>query len=194
MVRWLKFVVLVAGAIGLAGFFLPFFVFETGRTEMRVSGYHLLVGFGNPELDQIAGETSPNCIKEALPINVGGGIGYSCDPEGPHSHRSYVPYYFLSTAVMLLVGLIAAIRRRMGGLLGLFTLAASLLALGGWLRELRLDRINETSHTAIGGTLLGVSGVFCLLATVAVLIWREPHPIKKKRTIEPTLPEARIVR
>lgn len=95
---------------------------------------------------------------------------------------------------MLLAGIVAVIRRRMGGFLGLFTLAASLLAIGGWLRELRLDRINEGSHTAIGGTLLGVSGVICLLATVAVMISREPPVVKKTPAIKPSLPVARIVR
>ena len=190
--RWMKVVVLLAGALGVLSFFVcPFFVFETDAQSIRATPYELLVGFANPAHDKLGFEKpGPDCVKEALTPSL---VGVSCNPQAAQSHRSFVPLYFISSAVLVLIGLIAIALRRLSGWLGLVTLAASLLAIGGWLREMRVDRYSEGSHVAYGAALLGVSGVIALLASIAVMIWREPERKKKKPTVVPVLPEARVV-
>jgi hypothetical protein len=191
-VRWSKLVMLVAGALGVLAFFLPFFVFQAGDREVPASARTLLLGFDDPQLEPLRYEQgSPDCISEVLQIDNGHVLdGHSCGHL--EKHKSYVPMYFASAIIFGLVGLWSIVRRRMSGVAGLFTLPASFLALGGWLRELKLDRLTDTSHTAIGATLLGVSGILALAATVAIFIW--PEPAVKKPVAKPTLPEARIVR
>lgn len=94
----------------------------------------------------------------------------------------------------MLLALWAIVRRRMSGLAGLLTLPASFLAIGGWLRELKLDRLIETSHTSTGATLLGLSGIIALVATIVLFVRAEPPrpPPKKKTAVE--IPSARVVR
>lgn len=191
VMRWMKYVMLLAGAIGVLGFFLPFFVFEVGDREVPASARTLLVGFDDPQLEPLRYEASPDCISEVLQTDNGHVLGgYSCGHAD--KHKSFVPMYFASAIIFGLVGLWSIVRRRMSGFAGLFTLPASFLALGGWLRELKLDRLVESSHTSTGATLLGVSGILALAATVAIFI--RPEPAKKTPVVKPTLPEARIVR
>lgn len=192
--RAMKYVVLLAGAIGVLGFFQPFFVFELGKHDVEASAHALLVGFDDPTLEPLRYEDATECAQNVFQSKDGTILsGYSCGK--PDKHPSYVPYYFLSTIIFALAGLWAIVRRRMSGLAGVLTLPASFLATGGWLRELKLDRLSETSHTALGATLLGVSGIVALLATVVLLVWREPaQPAKKTPVVKPTLPEARVVR
>jgi hypothetical protein len=197
VVRWMKAVVLFAGALGVLAFFLPFFEVQVGTQTVPAPAYRL-AGFDGPRLELI--ETSEACAEQmdngdpALARQGRMPGDSSCDDR--QSHRTYVPLYFLSSAVLLIVGSIALIRRRMGGLLGLVTLAASMLAIGGWLRALRMERLYENAHVsvAVGATMLGISGTLAILASLVVLIWREPVPARKKPVIKPTLPEARIVR
>ena len=192
--RAMKFVVLLAGALGVLGFFVPFFVFDLGKQKVEASAYTLLVGFDDPALEPLRKEAAPDCITETFQFDNGSMLsGYSCG--NADKHNSYVPYYFLSGIVFSLLALWAIVRRRMSGLAGVLILPASFLAMGGWMREMKLDRLTETSHTTTGATLLGVSGILAFAATVVLLVRREPPaPAKKKPIEKPTLPEARIVR
>jgi hypothetical protein len=192
--RAMKYVVLLAGALGVLAFFLPFFVFEVGSRRVEASAYTLLVGFDDPALEPLRHEAAPDCVQNVLQLDNGSILGgYVCGQAD--KHNSYVPYYFASAIVFSLLALWAIARRRMSGLAGVLALPASCLAIGGWLRELKLDRLSETSHTTVGASLLGLSGILALLATVVLLVRREPpRPAKKKPMEKPTLPEARVVR
>lgn len=190
--RAMKYVVLLAGAVGVLGFFQPFFVFEIGSRRIEASAHTLLVGFDDPKLDVLRYEESPDCIHESIATDNGYVLGGTSCGHGD-KHKSYAPIYFASAVIFVLLALWAIARRRMSGLAGVLTLPASFLAIGGWLRELKLDRFSETSHTSIGATLLGVSGIIGLLATIVVFVRAEPpRPPKKKKPVE--LPAARVVR
>lgn len=189
--RAAKYVILLAGAIGILGFFQPFFVFELGSRRIEASAHTLLVGFDDPKLDILRYEESPDCIHESIATDNGYLLnGTSCGHGD--EHRSYAPIYFASAAMFTLVALWAIARRRMSGLAGILTLPASFLAIGGWLRELKLDRLSDTSHTSTGATLLGVSGIVALIATIVVLVRAEPLRPPKKKVVE--IPAARVVR
>lgn len=192
--RSVKFVVLAAGALGVLAFFLPFFHFELGSHSLDATPYQLLFGFDDPKLD-VLGTEGPECIHEVMPSETGDVVsGTTCDPK--NVHHSYVPMYFLSSIGLVLVGLYALVRRRLSGTPALFVaLPASLLAIGGWLRELKLDRTSAGSHTTTGAVLLGLSGLVALIATIALLVRPEPRRVKKPPVAKPpTLPTARVVR
>lgn len=190
----MKYVVLVAGAVGMLGFFEPFFVFELGDRKVDASPRALLLGFDDPKLEPLRYEEAPDCVKNVLQLDGGQVLGgYVCGQAD--KHKSYVPYYFASTIIFVLLSLWAIVRRRMSGFAGVLTLPASFLAIGGWLREMKLDRLIESSHITTGAHLLGVSGLIALAATIVLLVWREPPLLPKKKPVaKPTLPEARIVR
>jgi hypothetical protein len=194
LLRSMKLVVLFAGLLGVGAYLLPFFVFELGPRNVEVSAHEILTGFDDPTLDPLRYEQTGGCTQNVMSFDNGSVLsGYVC--EETTKHLSYVPIYFASAVIFVLLGLWAIIRRRMSGLAGLLTLPGSFLAIGGWLREMKLDRLSDTSHTAIGASLLGLSGILALLATVVLLVRQEPRrPVKKKPVVKATLPEARIVR
>jgi hypothetical protein len=191
--RAMKFVVLLAGALGVLAFFLPFFQFDLGNRKVEASARTLLAGFDDPALAPLAKEGEPECTQNVIQLDDGNILsGQTCGK--PDKHDSYVPYYFLSAIVFVLLSLWAIVRRRMSGLAGVLTLPASFLAIGGWLREMKLDRYSESSHITTGAHLLGISGLLALAATIWLLVKSEPHPAKKKPVVKTTLPEARVVR
>jgi hypothetical protein len=189
--RAMKYVVLLAGALGVFGFFQPFFVFEAGERTIEASAHTLLVGFDDPKLDPLRYEATPDCVQNVIALDNGSVLdGVSCGHGD--KHRSYVPIYFLSAAVFALLALWAIARRRMSALAGVLTLPASFLAIGGWLRELKLDLLVESSHTSTGATMLGLSGIVALGATIVLFVRAEPPRPSKKKLIE--IPAARVVR
>jgi hypothetical protein len=191
--RSMKLVVLLAGLVGIGAYFLPCFVFELGPRKIEVTAYTMTVGFDDPALEPLRHESQPDCVQNVTQFDNGSVLsGYVCGQAD--DHLSYVPIYFASAAIFVLLALWAIIRRRMSGLAGLLTLPGSFLAIGGWLREMKLDRLSETSHVTTGAYLLGVSGLLALAATIVLLIKSEPRLPRKKPVVKATLPEARVVR
>lgn len=185
----MKVLVLVAGCLGAIGFFQPFFDYG----DLPVSAKRIITGFTAQEAgleEHRLGDLRE--LNEHVQLERGVVLGAGS------SHRSPVPYYFLSAIVMVIVGAVSLIRGRFSGFAALFSLSAAMLALGGWLRELRLHRMLAPNGGEVvlstGATLLVVSGAIALIASLVVLIKREPDPPPKPPeppTIE--LPEARVV-
>jgi hypothetical protein len=177
-VRLLKLVLLVAGALGGIGFFLPF-VHDGDRS---ISARDALT---RVEEDWTLCDR-PLTRGLYLPPDECKHTVYGQDqPVGPApTHRSYLPFYFVGPAVMLVVAAIALVRRRLGGLLALCALPASLVAIGGPLRELRVHH-----DLGWGAALLAISGVVGLIVAIAGVGWSEPEPPKPP----PEIPEARVV-
>ena len=193
LLRSMKFVVLLAGLLGFGAFFLPFFVFELGPRKIEVSAHQILTGFEDKTLDPLRYEQTGGCTQNVMSFDNGSVLsGYVCEEKT--THLSYAPVYFASAILFVVLALWAIIRRRMSGLAGVLTLPASFLAIGGWLREMKLDRLSETSHVSTGAYPLGVSGILALGATVVLLIKSEPRLPRKKPVVKATLPKARVVR
>ena len=175
---YMKLVLLAAGLVGGLAFFLPFRV-EQGRDIVPMNALHEVEddpGLCDAPLTRGINLINDDCLHDKIP-----------------HHRSYIPFYFLSAIVFLLIGIVALVRGRVGGFGALGGFAAALLALGGPLRELRAHDHNNSS-LAIGAALLAISGALALVASVLVLGKHEPErPPKPPKKPPIDLPEARIV-
>jgi hypothetical protein len=183
----MKVLVLVAGCIGAFAFFQPFFLHD----DLPVSAYRILRGF---EAHEVGLEGRPD---ELWKLNA------RVQREQPAAHDmpdspSPVPYYFVSAIMFVVVGLVSLIRGRFSGFAGLISLSGAMLAIGGWMRETRIDqaleREGEKAMMTFGATLLLVSGLLGLVSSLVVLIKREPdRPSKAPEPPSIELPEARVV-
>lgn len=184
----MKVVVLLAGLIGVLGFFQPFFAYR----GHEVSAYRIVRGSQYPGgriVGEIADLRADHDYSPSWQINP---------PIEPSGNMSPVPIYFASAIVMVLVGLVAFAMRRFSGFGALFSLAAGMLAIGGWLNEVRVDRdlvrAGFRAMLTTGGTLLLVSGLIGFAASLVVLIKREPNrPKPPPKPPEIELPVARVI-
>jgi hypothetical protein len=183
----MKVLVLLAGLIGVLGFFQPFYAYR----GHEVSAYRIVRSAEEPgsivaEITEVRAHEYMVAWPQVRPR------------VEPSSRTSPVPIYFASAIVMILVAFVAFAMRRLSGFGALFSLAAGMLAIGGWLNELRVERDRARAGfeemLTTGGTLLLVSGLLGLAASLVVLIKREPNrpqPPPKPPAIE--LPVARVI-
>lgn len=182
----MKVLVLLAGCVGVIGFFEPFF--EYG--DVPVSAYRIAHGFDPEQLGLKARPAHLHDLDEGIqwePADVG---------LKDHERQSPVPYYFISAIVFLLVGFGAIVIGRLSGFVALPSLAAAMFAIGGWMREVRIDRelvrAGGTGMLAVGAKLLLLSGLLGMLGSVVVLIKREPAKPKPPPP-PPDIPVARVI-
>lgn len=184
----MKVLVLMAGALGVVGFFEPFFDYGNG---LPISPYRIVRGF---DADELGMQDRPAQVRA---VNDEFQYEHSADPNVKVERRSPVPYYFLSALAFVIIGLVAVVVGRFSGIAALFSLAGSMLALGGWMREFRVDRdiVREGGHAMMTGasSLLLVSGLLGLVGSLVVLARRDPGRPKPPPP-PPVLPEARLLR
>lgn len=190
--KWMKLVLLVAGVVGGIGFYQPFYEYR----GLEISPYRMVTGY---RAEEVGLQNDPIRLRElndtVMRENIIAYRGFTVEKK---TRANTVPYLFAGAAIWLLVGLGAIVVGRFGFTAALFTLAGSLLALGGYMREYKwqrdLIRDGEPSILASSSTLLLVTGLVALAASLVALIWRDPGRPKKPppaRTVE--IPEARVV-
>jgi hypothetical protein len=190
VVKLMKVLVLLAGCAGALGFYKPFFDYGT----LQVSAHRILTGFTAEEVGlQPDQHVALHDFNQAIQTEE-----WTTGINVTEHRRSPVPYYFLSAIAFVLVGLVSLIRGRFSGFAALFSLSGALLAVGGWMREVRHTRgmtiDGGTIHLSTGATLLLVSGLVALVASLVVLIKREPdRPKKPPKPPAIDLPEARLI-
>lgn len=182
----MKVVVLVAGCLGVIGFFEPFFQ----HRDLEVSAHRIVTGFDWEEINltkrraYLVDLNDNPAMEQALGLNFNNAI-------------SPVPFYFISAIVFLVVGFVSLVYGRLSGFAALFSLSAAMLALGGWMRELRVDRelvrAGGERMMTHGATLLLISGLLGLVGSIMVLVKREPAKPKPPPP-PPDIPQARVVR
>src|SRR4029453_8854252 len=104
----------------------------------------------------------------------------------PQSSR--VPYFYLGTALLLVIAATALARRELGFFASLATVACGLVGVGGWTRELLLLRHSfagghATIALASGPHLLAVGGVRAVAAGGGALIWPDPGGFRARGKI-----------
>lgn len=154
----------MASVVGVAAYFVPFYVFAVGGVygQVDVSAYRLTVGFGDEALDA-------DLLYEADDTLV-----YSADPDRePESgkKRSSVPLYFLGVALVLVAALAANVRRHLGRVASLYGLVGGSVAVGGWVREQNMVFVDDSSRYGPGATLLVTCGVASILISLAALLF-----------------------
>lgn len=194
VVKWMKLVLLVVGIVGGFAFFEPFYDYG----QLEVSPYRMVTGFTAEELGL---ENDPIRLREVNDTVMYEDVAVLRGFYRRTNERrvALVPCFFAAAVLWGLIGLGAIVAGRLGFMAALFTLAASLLAIGGYMREYRWQRdLLREGHAAIlstSATLLLVTGLVALAASIVALIWRDPGR-PKKPTAPPAvdIPAARIVR
>lgn len=186
VLKWMKVVVLLAGALGVLAFFLPYFTFNVEGRKIDATPYQLASGTGDPLISKLVSDQNPMCWSSPDTNER------VCDYEGLPTTHSIVPLYFLSTIAFLLTAAYAIWRKRMDVFGGLTVLAASLFAIGCLLHELN----SEHHHGVLpsigpGALLLGLSGLLAMGPAIAIIYWREPDPVPLFKI---RVPQARVVR
>ena len=179
----MKVLVLIAGSIGVIGFFEPFFIDRHGEpvsADRIASGYDAEVARSpHPEEKYVDSETGRPMLRVKIDHDT-----------------SPIPFYFISALVFLFVGFAAIVVGRFSGFAALCSLSAALLALGGYMHELIVDRkLTRASIDAMvshGATMLLVSGLLGLVGSIVVLVNREPAKPKPPKP-PPELPVARVI-
>jgi hypothetical protein len=132
-----KYLVLLGGIAGVAGFFLPFIWFQSadGRFEGTVSAYQIVRG-----IDDVT-----DLVEGAKPI-------VAASPEAQQfvktfnvelaRYRGALVAFYLPAALLALVGALCGARRKMGRLAGLFALALGLANASIWVL------FHQVSHDA----------------------------------------------
>ncbi len=169
-----KYLVLIGGIAGVAGFFLPFVELHSSQAnvDVTVSAYQIVRG-----IDDIC-----DLIAGAKPLAM------QADPEvqrtiGEVNHklaeyRGVMVAFYVPAALLALVGALAGLRRRMGRLAGL---CAIVFGAGNGVVWMLFDHVSReaaakgaaTGTTAVMGWglhALLVAGIFGVLAGLGALV------------------------
>ena len=187
-----KLVILVAAGCAVFSFFQPFYTARVAGVTVSVTAYRIVLGFTDvTQLDPSLRATSSAEAARALAM-FNDAIRHEVvdDPNRP-TQASRIPAYYLSAIALLIVGVIACARRRLGLLGSLATLAAGLCATWGCTRHALMAR--HATHagdvfTHTGAPLwLGIAGFLALLAGVGAFVWADPGGFRAPRTISALL-------
>jgi hypothetical protein len=165
-----KYLVLIGGIAGVAGFFLPFIWFQShdGRFEGTVSAYQIVRG-----IDDVT-----DLVDGAKPV-------VAASPEAQRfvetfneelaRYRGALVAFFLPAALLALVGALCGARRKMGRVAGLFATVLGLVNAVIWVLFYQVSHdaktasqgIAEMGHglhlllaAGIAGTLAGLGALF----------------------------------
>ena len=179
----MKVLVLIAGCIGAVGYFEPFFIDHGERlTASRLLDY---------DADRLGKANEPVRFYDAKGMPIFDEADLYKQPK-----QSPVPFFFLSAIVFLIVGFVSIVLGSFNFVLALCSFSAAMLALGGYMHAVNLSRHlahdGHPAHLAHGATMLLVSGLLGLVASIVALVKREP-PKPEPPKPPPQLPEARLI-
>lgn len=168
MARAWKYLVLLGGIAGVAGFFLPFIAFEStdGMFTGSISAYRLVSGID--DVTQVIESSGPlvaatNADVQAFVKTVNNDLA---------EYRAGLVAFFLPAVLLALLGALAGARRRMGRLAGLFAIVFGLANAGVWtlFSSVHADEPDKTVSLGLGLHLLLAAGVLGMLAGLGALV------------------------
>lgn len=179
-----KYLVLIGGIIGIAGFFLPFVELHEAQTKISgdtvklkpiaLSGYQVVRGID--DIHDLIASTRP-LTKQAEPEIQVVIAGFNAQLA---QYRGLMIAFYVPALLLALLGALAGMRRRMGRLAGLCAIAFGAGNALVWLVFDQISRDLATKSAATGTTaktMMGLglhalllAGVFALLAGVGALI------------------------
>jgi len=176
-----KLWVLVAAALGTYGFFQPFFTIDS--VDLEVSAYRIVAGYQS--LDEIGPERfgvrpdqrNTEYERETLrKVNdwVRSDHVAQFDWNTTVTQKSFVPYYFLSAALLLAIAFYAFVERKLRTSAAWVVLIASMPALWGFSRAWRGAMAYPEVHLGSGAVFLGATGVLAIAVGIAALVREDP--------------------
>lgn len=184
--------VAVAAGLGMLAFFVPFLESRFAGREVGISPYRLVVGFDDVGVYDPALRAAPEAQRAAWLAALNASLGREnvrvfVDEVG--SQPSRVPYFFLAVAVLIVAAAHALARRQLGLLGALAAIGGGLGAIGGWSRQLLLERetvrigAEVVSHLAPSAVVFLIAGVVALIGGVGALCWPDPGGYRARRKI-----------
>ena len=165
MTAW-KYLVLIGGIAGIAGFFLPFFTFTSERDDLvvSVSAYQIVTGID--AVDEL--------LDNAKPMAVEARTGKTVETINAEleRYRAALIIVYAPAVLLALLGAINGARRRMGRISGLLALVLGLANAGIWLLFYSVAIEQPQLHVSLGvgiHLLLG-AGLLGILAGVGAVI------------------------
>jgi hypothetical protein len=165
MSKLAKFIVLGGGVLGLLGFFLPLITASYGGVNAQMSTFQLVSGIDKLEeivdvkLDEVPPEAKAGLAEFNENLKKARGIFYAL---------------FAPAALLLLMGLLAVAKARMGRGLGVFAFLVGGAGVGVWaLLQTVIGEAAKSGGEAAGGIgmhLILVSGVLGIIAGLIALI------------------------
>ncbi len=165
MKAW-KYLVLIGGIAGIAGFFLAFITFKSpdGQIEGSVSAYQIVRGID--AVDELIDTTKPMTATNADAQRVVTTI----NAELERYRGALIAVYAPALALAVLGALVGA-RRRMGRIAGLLAIVIGLANAGVWLLFYQVSTEQHDVDAAIGFGVhaLLVAGVLGVVAGLGAL-------------------------
>lgn len=165
MSKLAKFIVLGGGVLGILGFFLPLITASYQGVNAQMSTFQLVSGID--KIDEIVDVKIDEVPAEAQ-------AGLQEFNEGLKKARAVFYALFAPSALLLLMGLLAVAKARMGRVLGVFAFLVGGAGVGIW--ALLQSIISEAAKNGgeagggIGMHLILVSGALGIIAGLIALI------------------------
>lgn len=166
MKAW-KYLVLIAGIAGVAGFFLPLITFTSpnGEIEGSVSAYQIVRGID--AVDELIDTTKPMTITSAEATRVVNTINSELE-----RYRGVLIGCYIPAAALALLGALVGARRKMGRLAGLLAIVLGLVNAAIWLLfyQVSMEQADVSAAIGFGLHLLLIAGVVATLAGLGALL------------------------
>jgi hypothetical protein len=182
LARSWKLFVLIVASVGAYAFFQPFYVYE--GVDLDVSAYRVLVGYSIEEVgaerlgippDQVNTEGAREKLRELNEwVQTQQVISYNGWSSTTKSMKSFVPWYFLSAAVLLAIAFYAFVERKLRTGAAWVVVLASMPALWGFARAWKAITASPGVGLGLGALLLGATGVVSLAVGIAALVREDP--------------------
>lgn len=161
-----KYFILVAGLLGIAGFFAPFIEYRApDGTLTGASAYDIVTGQPNvgglmTKAEQLGMVSKEEAAKATRMIE-----------QGIYAYRWGMIACFAPAALLFLVGLVNFARKKMGRLSALVAIILALGCLGVYVLFFRVDQPSSTTtgQLGLGAYLLAIGGVIALLGGLGAL-------------------------
>lgn len=167
MTAW-KYLVLLGGIVGIAGFFLPFITFKSpdGDIEGSVSAYQIITGID--AIDAVIDTTAkPITSSSADAQRIVNTVNTELE-----RYRGALIACFVPAVVLAALGALVGARRKMGRIAGLLAIVIGLANAAVWLLfyQVSMEQPEVTAEMGYGLHLLLIAGVLGTLAGLGALL------------------------
>lgn len=166
MKAW-KYLVLIGGIAGVAGFFLPFITFTSsdGQLTGAISAYRIVSG-----IDDVT-----QLIEGARPVTMTNAEVQQFATLFDHelaTYRGALVGFFVPAVALALLGALAGARHKMGRIAGLLAIALGLANAGVWwlFYQVSHEQAGSPAGIGLGLHLVGIAGVLGVLAGLGALL------------------------
>jgi hypothetical protein len=165
MKAW-KYLVLIGGIAGVAGFFLPFLTFTSPKNELVVSVSAYQIVSGIDAVDELIDGAAPVAI-----ANQDARESLATINSELERYRGALMAVFVPAVALALLGAINGARRKMGRIAGVLAIVLGLANAGIWLLfyQVAIEEPDMSASLGVGLHLLLAAGGLAILAGVGAL-------------------------